>query len=321
VTGDTVALYLRWMLGTHPHIRVLGPMGGINRSMRTKLWGMHRIEIQNKSQIFSGAEDFCTKGSNGTIEDLTWEKLYETPSAVCWQHKWRFIKRMLSINDTLDIVRRVLMRRGEAYFLVDYEFTWVDAQPDSVRFLWHFQRQLRFGKQRSRHDVGFAPGYGIVTRRHRFDAQELEYLAGMLNIGNPLAAYEDTLPDGSSSHMAPALKADLGSGVPSFPGGFIRFNPGNDICPFEFAWIDTPGTFVETLHSDSLRIRVDTTNVLDGVSRFLYARSLMIPFRQGQTRRMEYAIGRAVLVDDGFPPEIPDIVWSDGTPAGRVPRQ
>jgi hypothetical protein len=263
--------------------------------------------------MFSRAEDFCTKGGNGTIENLDSRKILETGEEVIWEQSWRFIKHDLGIRDTLDIVRRIFMRRGQPYFVVRYEFTWVNSEPDSLRFLWHFQKQTRFGKRRSRHEVGFAPGYGIVTRRKTFLARDIGYLAGMMTIGNPLATNIDTLADGTTSHMSPQLKEDFGSGDPDFVVGFIRFNPEQDIAPFEIAWIDTPGHYVSSLHSDSSRVRVDTTNVLDNVERYLFARSRLITFERGQARTMEYAIGRArgVQTYGRFPLAIPAVIWSD----------
>jgi hypothetical protein len=313
---DTLGLFLRWIMGDHPHLRLLGPVGGINKANRKRLWGLHRIEIQNVGQIFSRAEDICTKGGNGTIENLELESIIETPDTVCWEQTWRFIKHDLSIRDTLDIVRRIMMRRGQPYFLVRYECTWVNSEPDSLRFLWHFQRQTRFGKRRSRHEVGFAPTYGMVTRRRAFDARRLGYLGAMMSVGNPLASI-DTLADGMPSYLSDDLKEDFGSGVPRFSAGFIRFNPQHEIVPGEFAWIDTSGHYVPTLHADSLEIRVDTTNVFDGEERYFFARSGFVVFEPGETKTMEYAVGRALLRedpgDDLFPPLTPDIVWFDGS--------
>jgi hypothetical protein len=315
--GDTTALFMRWMVAQHPHIRLMGPVGGINLGLRKKFLGLHRIEIQNPGQFFTGAEDFCTDGGNGMIEGLTLEKLYETPDSICWRQDWRFIKRVRYINDTLDIARRVLVRRGEPYFVVRYDFTWVDAQPESLRFLWYLQRQTKMGKRRSRHEVGFAPGYGMVTRRHAFDAGELGYTAGMMNVGNPLATGIDTLPDGTPSHMSSDLKSDFGSGMPGFPAGFMRFNPHHDIYPEQFVWVDTTGHYVPSLHYDSAKVQVDTTDILDGEERFMIGRSKAILFRQGETKTMEYAVGRAALIDDLPLLAIPDVIWFDGTVARR----
>jgi hypothetical protein len=343
--GDTVALFLRWMVGEHPHIRMVGPLGGISLGRRTKLLGLHRIEIQNPGQTFSGAEDFCTRGGHGDIVDLKLEKLYETPDSISWMQSWRFIKELAHISDTLEVERRVLMRRSDPYFLVRYEFTWVDAEPESLRFLWHLQRQTKLGKSRSRHEVGLAPGYGMVASCRAFAARDLGYLAGMMRIGNPRAAYEDVLADGTPSHMSPEIMWDFGSGEPGFTAGFIRFNPLHDIYPEQIVWVDTTGHYVPSLHYDSAEVHVDTTNVLDGTGRFLIGRSRPMAFRQGETRIMEYAVGRAVVVPveegkiermeplaggavvlpagSGKPDEdtpvvvIPDIKWSDGTPVNR----
>jgi hypothetical protein len=315
--GDTLALFLRWIMGEHPHIRLMGPLGGTNKTNRRRLWGLHRLEIQNVGQIFSRAEDFCTKGGNGTIENVSLRKVKETPDEVCWEQTWRFIKHDLSIRDTLDILRQVRMNRGRPYFLVKYEFTWVNPETDSLRFIWHFQRQTRFGRLRSLHEVGVAPGYGMVTRRHAFEASDLGYLACVMTAGNPLATKADTLADGSSSYMASELKRDFGSGTPGFAAGFIRFNPEYEIVPSEFAWIDTSGHYVTTLNADSLRVRVDTTNVLDGLERYFFARSDFVVFQPGETKTMEYAVGRAIAVEDSahtrLQLSVPDVVWFDGT--------
>jgi hypothetical protein len=105
---------------------------------------------------------------------------------------------------------------------------------------------------------------------------------------------------------------DFGSGNPDFPAGFICFHPGKDIVPSEFAWIDTHGVYVPTLHCDSAKIHTDTTNVLDNEERYFYGRTEMIEFRHGDTLSMEFAVGRALV--DGSVPQlvIPDIVWPDG---------
>ena len=318
--SDTTALFLRWMLGENPHIRLVGPLGGINLGLRRKFLGRHRIEIQNPGQSFTGAEDFCTRGGNGTIENLTLEKLYEGPDSICWRQDWRFIKRMGHINDTLDVTRKVLVRRGEPQFLVRYDFTWVNVKPESLRFLWHFQRQAKIGKHTSRHEVGFAPGYGMVTRRHAFDAADLDYTAGMMSVGNPLAMHVDTLADGTPSHMSPDLRSDFGSGAPRFAAGFISFNPHRDIYPEQFVWIDTSGHYVASLNYDSAKVQVDTTDILDGAERFMIGRSRPIWFRHGETKTMEYAVGWAPLVDDLPVLAVPDVTWFDGMVTRRSKR-
>jgi hypothetical protein len=312
-TGDSLALYLRWIVGDSPHIRVVGPFGGINRGTRTKIWNFLRMEVQSPGHTFGAAEDFCTGGGNGVVINPAITNLYETPSAIGWRQSWRFIKVLVDRKDTLDIVRTTTMKCGEPYFTVHYDYTWVNERPGKLRFLWYFQRQTRLGRRRSRHEVGYAPGYGVVTTRLAFTAEELGYCAGMANIGNPRATYVDTLGDGTTSHMSADLMVDFGGGRPAFPAGFICFHPNMDIVPTEFAWIDTNGAYVPTLHCDSVKIRVDTTNVLDHEERYFYGRTGLIEFTHGETKTMEYAVGRA-WVDSHEPVlTIPDIAWPDGT--------
>jgi hypothetical protein len=139
-----------------------------------------------------------------------------------------------------------------------------------------------------------------------------------MSVGNPLAKM-DTLSDGTSSYLSPELKEDFGSGVPQFTAGFIRFNPEYPIRPTEFAWIDTMGHYVQTLDADSLRIRADSTNVLDSEERYFFVRTRFIPFDYGETKSMEYAVGRASVIElpnDRIEFEAPDVVWFDGTRAG-----
>jgi hypothetical protein len=309
--GDTLALYLRWLVCLNPHIRMAGPMGGVNRGTRTRIWHLHRFEIQSPGHTFESAEDFCTQGGNGIIQNLKLTKLRETPSELRWQQTWRFIKRVAGEYDTLDVARTVIGTCDQPYFLVHYDFTWVNARPGSLRFLWYFQRQTKFGRRRSKHEVGYAPGYGLVTTRRAFKARDLGYCAGMIRMGNPLATWIDTLADGRSSFRSPELMEDFGSGLPAFPASFICFNASAEIVPSEFAWIDTVGAYVTTLHCDSSVIRVDTTNVLDYEERYYYGRTELIEFEHGQTKSLEYAVGRALVGGEDEPLEIPVISWWD----------
>jgi hypothetical protein len=317
--GDTLSLYLRWMVCENPHFRVAGPMAGINRGTRTRVWHLHRFEIQSPGHTFSDAEDFCTQGGNGIIQNLKLTKLHESPSEIRWRQTWRFIKHVAGRYDTLDIERTVLATCDRPYFLVHYDFTWVNAVPGRLRFLWYFQRQTKFGRRRSKHEVGYAPGYGPVMKRHAFRAEALGYCGGMIRMGNPLATGIDTLADGRSSFKSPELMEDFGSGVEAFPASFICFNPSSDIVPSEFAWIDTFGAYVPTLHCDSSEIRVDTTNVLDYEERYFCGRTELIEFKHGETKSFEYAVGRAFLSGANLPPEIPPISWLDvnGSIEGR----
>jgi hypothetical protein len=311
--GDSLALYLRWIVGDSPHIRVIGPFGGINRGTRTKIWNFLRMEVQSPGHYFASAEDFCTGGGNGVVVDPVMTNISNTRSSIAWRQSWRFMKDLVDRSDTLDIVRITTMECGQPYYVVHYDFTWVNERPGKLRFIWYFQRQTKLGRRRSKHDVGYAPGHGMVTRRHSFPAADLGYCAAMANIGNPLATHVDTLSDGRLSHMSPELMVDFGSGSPAFPAGFICFHPGKDIVPSEFAWIDTHGVYVPTLHCDSAEIRVDTTNVLDHEERYLYGRTEQIEFSHGQTMTMEFAVGRAWVDDHDTVLIIPDIVWPDGT--------
>jgi hypothetical protein len=312
-SGDSLALYLRWMVGDNPHIRILGPFGGVNRGMRPKIWNLLRMEVQSPGDIFSSAEDFSTSGGSSLALGPTITEISNTPDSLSWRQSWRFIKNPAGPGVTLDIIRETTIKCREAYFVVNYDFTWVNESPGEIRFLFYFQRQTRLGRRRSKHDVGYAPGHGMVTRRRTFAAEAIGYCAAMANCGNPLATHIDTLDDGSPSHMSPRLMVDFGSGNPAFPAGFICFNPDKDIVPSEFAWIDTNGAYVPTLDYDSAEVRVDTTNVLDHEERYLYGRTEPIDFRQGETRTMEFAVGRAWVDDNELVLIIPDITWPDST--------
>lgn len=315
--GDTMALYLRWIMGPNPHIRVLGPMGGINRGTRTKIWHLHRIEVQGYGEIFDDAEDFCTQGGNGWIDNITMER-FAGKDSIQFHQKWRFIKHRGRRLDTLLVDRRVTAFCSKPYFLVHYDFTWANSEAAMLRFLWYFQRQTRFGRRRSIHEVGYAPGYGIVTHRKVFSASDLGYCAIMARVGNPYA-HSDTLPGGKSSFLSEALKERFGDGPPSFPSGFICFNPNSDILPLEFAWIDTPSTYIPSFHFDSAQVRVDTTNVLDYKERYFVGRTDIIVFKPDQTKSFEYAVGRALFEGDTLPPILPEIDWSASGAKGAHP--
>jgi len=314
--GDTMALYLRWILDPNPHIRVLGPMGGINRGTRTKIWHLHRFEIQGPGEIFDDAEDFCTQGGNGSIDGIEIEKVVE-PGRIEFHQKWRFIKSVGGRRDTLFVDRTVKAYCDKPYFLVRYEFTWGNSEAAMVRFLWYFQRQTRFGRRRSRHEIGYAPGYGVVTHRRVLEASAVDYCACMARVGNPCAR-GDTLADGTSSCLSPTLKESFGTGPRSFPGGFICFNPGGDIVPLVFAWIDTPATYIPSFHFDSTALHIDTTNVLDYEERYFVGRTDILVFKPGETKTFEYAVGRALFSGDSLPPIVPEIEWSGTETPSRV---
>ncbi|MFZ1947525.1 MAG: hypothetical protein WAW06_08255 [bacterium] len=307
--GDSLALYLQWTTGDNPHLRLWGPTTGTNRTTHKRLWRFDRLRMQDPGEIFESAADVTAQGANTLIRGFTMVKTVDTPDSMAWQQAWNYVKRT-GANDTLAIVRKVLARRGQPYFVVRYQFTWLGGA-DSVRFIW--SNHPRMGLGGSRHDVGFAPGFGLVTGQRRFDAKDLTWAAVMLDIGNPLATDVDTLADGTSSFMSTDLKVDMGSGLPRFAGAFICFNPGADIVPLEFAWMDSTGDGEPSLDYHSPVIAVDTTRVLDGGSRMLLARTAPVGFAAGETKALEFAVGRASVADDGLPPILPEVVWSDGS--------
>jgi hypothetical protein len=308
--GDSLSLYLQWIGDVNPHLRLWGPTIGINRQTQRRLMRLHRLEIQDRHEIFESATDITTQGANSGITDLILGEAEVTADAVAWRQTWRYVKNT-GTRDTLGVVRTVRMRCGEPYFLVRYDFTWLGARAGSVRLLW--SNHPRLGLEGSKHDVGFAPGIGLVVRQQVFSAERLGFFAGMIDLGNSLAVGVDTLTGGGSSYMSPDLRADAGSGKSEFLAGFVCFNPGQSIVPSEFAWMDSTGAGVPSLDYDSPAIALDTTRVLDGGFRAFLARTAAIEFTQGETRTLEYAVGRARLVGDRLPPVFPEVTWSDGT--------
>jgi hypothetical protein len=309
-TGDTLSLYLQWVTDVNPHLRLWGPTTGINRATHKRLLRFDRLEIEDRREIFESATDVTTQGANSQIKDIELTKTEETVDSISWQQTWRYVKNT-GTRDTVGIMRTIMMRRGKPCFIIRYDFTWLGQAPDSVRLIW--SNHPRAGAEGSKHDVGFAPGHGLVTGQRAFDAEHLGYFAGMIDLGNPLAIDSDTLPDGTSSYMSPTLKADFGSGRLEFLAAFVCFNPKQGIVPNQFAWMDSTGEGVASLDYDSPRIAVDTTRVLDGGFRTLLARTPVIVFAPGETKTLEYAVGRARLVGDRLPPAFPDVEWSDGT--------
>ena len=313
--GDTLSLYLQWIKDVNPHLRIWGPTGGI-RSSGPRVWRINRLVMQNEHEIFESATDITTQGANSRIGDIEIRQLVNTPDSICWEQRWRFIKAV-GRKDTIGVVRKTLARKGEPYFLVRYEVTWLGGVADSVRFIW--SNHPRAGTGGSRFDVGFAPGYGLVTRQRAFQAAPLGWCAFMLDVGNPLATAVDTIA-GKPAFMSPRLEADFGSGKRSFVAGFVCFNSEADMVPSEFAWIDSTGTGETSLDFDSPMISIDTTKVLEGGRRNFVARTRPVSFAPGQTRTLEYAIGRAALTE-GLPPVAPQVVWFDGSvwisPTGR----
>ena len=307
--GDTLSLYLQWIKDVNPHLRIWGPTGGtaINSSLR--LWRINRLVVQNAHEMSETPADITVQGANSRIEHIELVRLFETPDSICWEERWQYVKAV-GKRDTIGVVRKTMVRRREPYFLVRYDLTWLNGAQDSVRFVW--SNQPRAGFEGSRNDVGFAPGFGLVTRQKAFDAAALGYFAFMLDIGNPLAAGVDTVAGGKPSYMSPELRVDFGSGERSFAAGFVCFNPEAGIVPNEFAWIDSKGAGEPSLDFDSPKIAVDTTKVIDGGFRNFIARSGPVKFVPGQTRSFEYAIGRASM-PDGLPPVAPDVVWFDGS--------
>jgi hypothetical protein len=308
--GDSLSLYLQWITDVNPHLRLWGPMTGINRATSRRLLRFHRLELQDRREIFESAIDVTTQGANSQISDISLTDLEASPEAITWQQAWRFIKNTGS-SDTVAVVRTVRMGRSQPYFVIRYDFTWLGTRPGDVRLIWSCHP--RIGREGSKHDVGFAPGYGLILAQRSFDAATLGYFAGAIDLGNPLAAYTDTVPGGASSFMAPALKVDFGSGRPEFPAAFVCFNPRQAIAPSEFAWMDSTGEGVASLDYDSPRIVLDTTRVLDGGFRTLLARTPAIEFTRGETKTLEYAVGRARLLGDRLPLVFPDVIWLDGS--------
>jgi hypothetical protein len=309
-TGDSISLYLQWIADVNPHLRVWGPTVGINRQTQKRLARMHRLEISDCHEIFESAADITTQGANSGITELSFGRPEVTGEAVTWRQAWRYVKHT-GTRDSLGVVRTVRMRCGEPYFLVRYDLTWLGAKGGSVRLLW--SNHPRMGLEGSRHDVGFAPGAGLVTHQQVFPAERLGYFAGMIDLGNPAAAGVDTLPGGGTSHMAAALKADAGSGRAEFLAAFICFNPRQTLVPNEFAWMDSTGEGIPSLDYDSAHIALDTTRVLDGGFRTFLARTAETQFMPGETRTLEYAVGRARLAGGRVPPVIPEVTWLDGT--------
>jgi len=314
--GDSLSLYLQWIGDVNPHLRLWGPTIGVNRQTQRRLMRLHRLEIEDRHEIFESATDITTQGANSGITDLSLGEAERTADAVSWRQTWRYVKNT-GTRDTLGIVRTVRVRCGEPYFLVRYDVTWLRARAGSVRLLW--SNHPRLGLEGSKHDVGFAPGIGSVLRQSVFPAERLGFFAGMIDLGNPLAVGVDTLSGGGSSYMSPRLRAGAGSGKVEFLAGFVCFNPGESIVPSEFAWMDSTGEGIPSLDYDSPQIALDTTRVLDGGFRTFLARTPVIEFTQGQTRTLEYAVGRARLVGDRLPPIFPEVTWFDGT-RSRCPK-
>jgi hypothetical protein len=306
--GDTLSLYLQWITDVNPHLRIWGPMGA-TRHRWPRVWRINRLKIQNEHEIFETSVDITTQGANSRIGDIELRRILDTPDSICWEQRWRFVKAV-GRRDTIGVVRRTLVRKGEPYFLVRYELTWLGQEADSVRFIW--SSQPRVGTGGSKYDVGFAPGYGLVTRQRAFDAAPLDWCALMLDIGNPGAAQSDTLAGGRPAFMSPELKADFGSGTPSFIAGFVCFNPEAGIVPSEFVWMDSTGAGESALDFDSPRIAIDTTKALEGTFRDFVARTQPVSFIPGQTLSFEYAIGRASLAES-LPPVVPEVIWFDGS--------
>jgi hypothetical protein len=309
-SGDSLALYMQWIIGENPHLRLWGPTTGTNRTTHKRLWRFHRLRIQDPREIFESAADVTAQSANCRITRVTSFVLFDTADSMAWRQTWNYVKHT-GARDTLAVARTVLARRGRPYFVVRYEFTSLGAGADSIRFIW--SNHPRMGGEGSRNDVGFAPGHGLVTRQRRMEAAPLNWVALMLDVGNPLARGADTLADGASSFMSAGLKLDMGSGLAQFAAAFVCFNPEAAIVPSEFAWMDSTGDGEPSLDYDSPAIVLDTTRVLAGGSRMLIARTPPIGFAAGQTKALEFAVGRASIVDDRLPPVIPEVMWLDGS--------
>jgi hypothetical protein len=308
-SGDSLALYLQWITDVNPHLRIWGPLTGTARPNHKRLWRFHRFRMLDPHEIFESATDLTTQGANSRISDITMTRVHETPDSIVWRQTWQSVKAT-GASDTVAVSRTVAARRGAPYFVIRYDLTWRGGRPDSVRFIW--SNHPRMGTAGSIHDVGFAPGIGLVSSQRAIQASAVQWWATMLDIGNPLAA-SDTTGDGRTSFMSPALKIDFGSGAAEFVGAFICFNPRREIVPSEFVWADSTGEREPSLDFDSPRASVDTTRVLDSGYRTLIARTPPVGFLPGQTKTIEYAVGRVRLEQDRLPPVCPEVVWSDGT--------
>jgi hypothetical protein len=317
--GDTLNLYMQWVTGPNPHLRIWGPFGSTDRSNRKRLWRFHRLMLLDAHEIFESAADITTQGANTAIRDISEEQLFQTPDSAAWRQTWLWMKNT-GARDTVGVVRTVLARRGMPYFLVRYQLTWLGAGTDSVRLFW--ASPPRMGTGGGRHDVGFAPGHGLVLRQKELQAAPLGWWAAMLDIGNPMAGNIDTTEISASSFMWSGLKLDFGSGQPEFAAAFVCFNPNRDIVPSEFAWMNSMVEGETSLDFDSASITIDSTRVLDSGDRTFIARTPVLVFSSGETKTLEYAVGRARLAGDGLPPVFPDVIWTDGTlsrcPTGTV---
>jgi hypothetical protein len=260
----------------------------------------HRLDVVKAGQDYSTYEDICT-----SVTSVDSTHVVATADRITWQTHWRFEHD--SADDAMDIRRVLGISRDDDYVTVTYYFTW-DSPEDSIRFT--FRDRPRIQPDGSTHDVGYAPGYGEVRRDMRFDAGELGYWLGMAGVGNPLAE-GDTLGDGSASYESDYLRVDYGSGRRQFPVGFMCFNTTRDIYPAEIAWVDSEFLYIPSLHADSSRISTDTTSVYHSKQRWLYWRTPFVHFRQGETKTLEYAIGRGERQDGDY--LFPDVVFQNGT--------
>jgi hypothetical protein len=308
-SGDSLVLYLQWITDVNPHLRIWGPLTGRARTDRKRLWRYHRFRMLDPHEIFESATDLTTQGANSRISDIVLTAPRETPDSIVWRQTWQAVK-VTGTADTVEVNRTVAARRGAPYFVIRYDLTWRGGQPDSVRFIW--SNHPRMGTAGSIHDVGFAPGIGLVTCQRAVQASAVQWWAMMLDIGNPLAP-SDTTGESRTSFLSPALKVEFGSGAPEFVGAFVCFNPRREIVPDEFVWADSTGEMEPSLDFDSPRARVDTTRALDGGHRTLIARTPPVGFLPGQTKTIEYAVGRVRLEQDRLPPVCPEVLWSDGT--------
>ena len=308
-SGDSLVLYLQSITGLNPHLRVWGPLTGTAEPGRKRLWRYHRLRMLDPHEIFESATDLTTQGANSRVSEVSPTALSATADSLVCRQTWRSVKAT-GTWDTLEVRRTVMARRGAPYFVIRYDLTWLGGNPDSVRFIW--SNHPRMGAEGSIHDVGFAPGIGLVTTQRVLEARAVGWWALMLDIGNPLAA-SDTTAGSRTSHLAPDLRADFGSGASGFIGAFVCFNPGREIVPGEFVWADSTGEGETSLDFGSPSASVDTTRVLDSGYRTLICRTPPVGFMPGQTKTLEYAVGRARLEQDALPPVCPEVIWTDGT--------
>jgi len=307
--GDTLSFRLRNNLSVAEHLRTWGPYAD-SKASRGKHFAAHRITFNTPGSMAWDGDDFCTD-SGMNISDLTSFPVLHTEDGVLFKRSWRYAE-LWHHADTLDVTQTVWMSHGRPYLNVRYDLEFVSqgVKSDSLRFLWRVKSQC--SPHRSRHDVGWVPGYGNVFTCHVFSAEEVGYAACAMNLGNPMTSYQD------NSFRDAAIRIDYGSGDSTWASAGFIWKSDEDIVPFEIAYIDTILRHVPSLHADSMNMHVDTTEIYSHGERWIYARTPWYVFSQGETRSMEFAVFRGYIIGDVLPPVWPEIIWSDGT-VSRIP--